>query len=83
VNGILILPFAFWLMKTFLDDMPNEIEEAARVKGCSRSRVSTRIPLPMMRAPLALVALFAFILNWSDQLIARVLTNREWVTIPV
>ncbi|RUX50024.1 carbohydrate ABC transporter permease, partial [Mesorhizobium sp. M7A.F.Ca.CA.002.09.1.1] len=53
------------------------------VEGCSRLRVFTRITLPMMRAPLASAALFVFILNWSDYLIALLLTTREWVTIPV
>ena len=83
IYGIVTLPFAFWLMKTFFDDMPREIEEAALVEGCSRWRVFMRITLPMMRAPLASAALFVFILNWSDYLIALLLTTREWVTIPV
>ena len=83
IYGIVTLPFAFWLMKTFFDDMPREIEEAALVEGCSRLRVFTRITLPMMRAPLASAALFVFILNWSDYLIALLLTTRDWVTIPV
>lgn len=46
VYGIVTLPFAFWLMKTFFDDMPREIEDAALVEGCSRWRVFTRITLP-------------------------------------
>lgn len=83
IYGIVTLPFAFWLMKTFFDDMPREIEEAALVEGCSRLRVFIRITLPMMRAPLASSALFVFILNWSDYLIALLLTTRDWVTIPV
>jgi multiple sugar transport system permease protein len=83
VYGIVTLPFAFWLMKTFFDDMPREIEEAGLVEGCSRWRVFVKITLPMMRAPLASAALFVFILNWSDYLIALLLTTREWVTVPV
>ena len=83
VYGIVTLPFAFWLMKTFFDDMPREIEDAALVEGCSRWRVFTRITLPIMRAPLASSALFVFILNWSDYLIGLLLTQKQWVTIPV
>lgn len=83
VYGIVTLPFAFWLMKTFFDEMPREIEEAALVEGCSRFRVFLKVTLPMMAAPLASSALFVFILNWSDYLIALLLTTREWVTIPV
>ena len=83
VYGIVTLPFAFWLMKTYFDDMPREIEEAALVEGCSRLRVLTRVTLPMMVGPLASSALLIFILNWSDYLIALMLTTREWVTVPV
>lgn len=83
IYGIVTLPFAFWLMKTFFDDMPREIEDAALVEGCSRWRVFLRITLPMMRPALASSALFIFILNWSDYLIALLLTTRDWVTIPV
>lgn len=83
IYGIVTLPFAFWLMKTFFDDFPREIEDAALVEGCSRFRVFIKVTLPMMAAPLASSALFVFILNWSDYLIALLLTNREWATIPV
>ncbi|MDF1779094.1 MAG: carbohydrate ABC transporter permease [Rhizobiaceae bacterium] len=83
IYGIVTLPFSFWLMKTYFDEMPKEIEEAALVEGCSRFRVFTRITLPMMAGPLASSALLVFILNWSDYLIALMLTTREWVTIPV
>lgn len=83
IYGIVTLPFAFWLMKTFFDEMPREIEEAAIVEGCTRLRVFLKITLPMMRAPLASATLFVFILNWSDYLIALLLTTRHWTTIPV
>lgn len=83
IYGIVTLPFAFWLMKTFFDEMPREIEDAALVEGCTRWRVFVRITLPMMRPALASSALFVFILNWSDYLIALLLTTRDWATIPV
>lgn len=83
IYGIVTMPFSFWLMKTFFDDMPREIEDAALVEGCSRWRVFVKITLPMMRPALASSALFVFILNWSDYLIALLLTTRDWVTIPV
>lgn len=83
IYGIVTMPFSFWLMKTFFDDMPKEIEDAALVEGCSRWRVFLKITLPMMRPALASSALFVFILNWSDYLIALLLTTRDWATIPV
>ncbi len=83
IYGIVTLPFAFWLMKTFFDEMPRELEEAALVEGCSRFRVFRRVTLPMMMAPFASAALLVFIFNWSDYLIALLLTTKEWRTIPV
>ena len=83
IYGIVTLPFAFWLMKTFFDEVPLEIEEAALVEGCSWFRVFWKITLPMVKAGLASTALFVFILNWSDYLIALLLTRKDWVTIPV
>ena len=83
IYGIVTLPFAFWLMMTFFDEVPLEIEEAALVEGCSHWRVFYRVTLPMVKAPLATTCLFVFILNWSDYLIALLLTRKDWVTIPV
>ena len=81
--GIVTLPFAFWLMKTFFDEVPVEIEDAARVAGCSYWRVFYRITLPIVKPGLATCALFVFILNWSDYLLALLLTQKDWVTLPV
>jgi multiple sugar transport system permease protein len=83
IYGIVTMPFAFWLMKTFFDEVPREIEEAALVEGCSRLRVLMKITLPLVKAGLASTALFVFILNWSDYFIALLLTQKNWVTIPV
>lgn len=83
IYGIVTLPFAFWLMKTFFDEVPLEIEEAARVDGCSHWRVFWRITLPIVKPGLATCALFVFILNWSDYLLALLLTQKIWVTLPV
>lgn len=83
IYGIVTLPFAFWLMKTFFDEVPIEIEEAARVAGSSYWRVFYRITLPIVKPGLATCVLFVFILNWSDYLLALLLTQKEWVTLPV
>ena len=83
IYGIVTLPFSFWLMKTFFDEMPRELEEAALVEGCTRFRVFHRVTLPLMMAPFASAALLVFIFNWSDYLVALLLTTKEWRTIPV
>src|SRR5580698_1144160 len=52
IYGIVTLPFAFWLMMTFFDEVPREIEEAALVEGCTPWRVFRRVTLPLVKAPL-------------------------------
>jgi multiple sugar transport system permease protein len=83
IYGIVTLPFAFWLMKTFFEEVPIEIEEAARVAGCGSWRIFWKVTLPIVRSGLATCALFVFILNWSDYLLALMLTQKTWVTLPV
>jgi multiple sugar transport system permease protein len=83
IYGIVTLPFSFWLMKAYFDELPREIEEAAFVEGCSPWRTFTRITLPIVKPAIASTALFIFILNWSDYLISLLLTRKEWTTIPV
>ncbi len=83
IYGVVTLPFATWLMKTFFDDIPNELNEAAVVDGCSNMGAFLQVVFPLARGGIASTGLFVFILNWSDFLIALVLTDRRWTTIPV
>jgi multiple sugar transport system permease protein len=83
IYGIVTLPFAFWLMKAYFDELPREIEEAAIVEGCTPFEAFRQITLPIVASAVASTALFIFILNWSDYLIALLLTRKDWTTIPV
>jgi multiple sugar transport system permease protein len=76
IYGVVTLPFSVWLMKTFFDD-------AAIVDGCSNVGAFIKVVLPLAKGGIASTALFVFILNWSDFLIALILTDRRWTTIPV
>ena len=83
IYGVVTLPFSTWLMKTFFDDIPCELDEAAIVDGCSSFTAFIKVVLPLTKGGIASTALFVFILNWSDFLIAFILTDRKWGTIPV
>lgn len=83
IYGIVTLPFSFWLMKAYFDELPREIEEAAIVEGCTPFEAFRQITLPIVASAVASTALFIFILNWSDYLIALLLTRKDWTTIPV
>jgi multiple sugar transport system permease protein len=81
--GLATLPFAVLLMKTFFDEIPIELDEAAIVDGYSNWGAFTKFILPLAKGGISSTALFCFILNWSDFILALILTDRKWSTIPV
>ena len=83
IYGIVTFPFVVWLMRSFFDEVPRELDEAAIVDGASTWGAFFKVVLPLAKGGLAATALFVFILNWSDFLIALLLTIRDWTTIPV
>jgi len=83
VYGAVTFPFVVWLMRSFFAEVPREISEAAIVDGCTQWGAFFKAILPQVRGGLAATALFVFILNWSDFLIALVLTADKVVTAPV
>jgi multiple sugar transport system permease protein len=83
IYGAVTFPFVVWLMRSFFDEIPREIAEAAIVDGCSNLGAFRKSILPLVKSGLATTALFVFILNWSDFLIALVLAGNNVVTAPV
>jgi multiple sugar transport system permease protein len=83
VYGAVTFPFVVWLMRSFFQEVPREIAEAAIVDGCTQWGAFFKAILPQVKGGLAATALFVFILNWSDFLIALVLTDHNVVTAPV
>ncbi len=84
VYAALNTPLVIWMMHSFFQEMPWELEDAARIDGCSYVGAFFRVILPMARAGLAAVAVFTFIANWNEFLMALVLTSTERArTMPV
>ena len=81
--GLFPVPFVIWLMRSFFDDIPIEIDEAAYIDGASPATAFAKVILPLVRGGLAVTALFIFILNWSDLIVALTVTHRIAITIPV
>ncbi len=77
------LPFATWMLKSFVDDVPREVEEAAMMDGKSRLMAHLTVTIPLIRGGLFATTLFIFILNWSEFLFALVLSYSSIETIPV
>jgi multiple sugar transport system permease protein len=81
--GAVTFPFAVWLMRSFFQELPKEISEAAIVDGCTQWGAFFKAVLPMAKGGLAATTLFVFILNWSDFVTAKVMTQDDGATAPV
>jgi N,N'-diacetylchitobiose transport system permease protein len=68
-----VLPFCIWTLRGFIVNIPEELEEAAMVDGCTRAGAFRRILFPLVAPGLVATAVFAFIQVWNDYLIAYVL----------
>jgi multiple sugar transport system permease protein len=82
-NTIFNLPFVIWLLKGFFDDLPEEMEEAALLEGCSPWGAFWRIALPLVAPGLVAVSLFSFIFAWNEFMFALLLTRREVRTLTI
>jgi len=77
------LPLAIWLMTSFFEASPIELEEAARIDGCSRLAALGRVIVPITAGGIAVTAVFSFLASWNDFLFALLLTAQRSETVPV
>jgi len=78
------IPFATYMLRGYFLGIPQELEEAAQVDGCSRFQSFVRITLPLSAPGLVTVAIFSFVLSWGDVVFATVLLNtQEQYTLPI
>ncbi len=83
VNLSLVMPFAIWMIKSFIDSIPLDSEEAALVDGSSRFQVILNVTLPMALPGVITAGIFCFILAWNEFLFAVIITTNKAVTLPV
>jgi multiple sugar transport system permease protein len=69
------LPFAIWLLVSYFEDIPFEMEEAAYLDGASRLRTLWRIIIPQVRGGIAVTVVFVFLNAWNEFLFAVVLSG--------
>jgi len=68
-------PFVIWIMGNFFRTIPHELEDAARVDGCTRVGALFRVILPLARPGLLATMLFAFLVAWDEFLYALIFTS--------
>jgi multiple sugar transport system permease protein len=69
------LPFAIWLMAAFFQTVPIELEDAARLDGCTRLGILFRVVMPISVPGLISTAMFVFLLAWDEFFYALIFTS--------
>jgi multiple sugar transport system permease protein len=77
------LPFAIWLLHSFFQDIPRELEDSARLDGYSRLQVLRRVVLPLAAPGIAVTAIFCLLFSWNEFLFAFLLSRDVASTITV
>jgi multiple sugar transport system permease protein len=78
------LPLSIWLLKGFYDNIPPELERAARIDGATRFQAFWKIVMPLSMPGIVATAIYAFIQGWNEYVYARTFINsEELMTMPV
>jgi multiple sugar transport system permease protein len=77
------LPFNIWVLRTFIMEVPKELEESAQIDGCSHMAIFRRIIIPLIAPGISVASIFTFRISWNEFILSLVLTNRNTRTLPV
>ena len=80
---VVSLPIVVWLMIGFFEDVPQEIEEAAQIDGCSALRSFIRISVPLTRNGIIATAVLSLLFSWNNFMFALILAGPKTRTVPV
>jgi multiple sugar transport system permease protein len=83
VHFLITLPMIIWIVKGFIDELPESLEESAMVDGCNRIQAFREIVVPLVMPGIAAAAFISFIFSWNNFLLALVLTRGDTRTAPL
>ncbi|MBT8368077.1 MAG: carbohydrate ABC transporter permease [Deltaproteobacteria bacterium] len=83
VNTTINLPFVVLIMRDIFKEIPVELDEAARVEGCSSFGIFYKIALPLAASGLVAAGILVFTFTWNEYLFALTLAYQRAITIPL
>jgi len=83
VYSAFFIPFSIWILRGFFASIPVELEEAARIDGCSPFQVFWLVVLPLAVPGIIATGIYVFLTAWDELIFAWVLTSGDTMTIPV
>jgi ABC-type glycerol-3-phosphate transport system permease component len=78
-----VVPYAIWMIKGFIDSLPHEVEEAARIDGCGEVGIVRHITLPLAVPGIAVATVFALVATWNDFMFPLILTHQNAETLQI
>jgi multiple sugar transport system permease protein len=76
-------PFSIWLLRNFFAEIPEQLDEAAMLDGCTRFQMLRRVMIPLMGPGILTAGIFMFLFAFQEYLTALVLTDVNARTVPV
>ncbi len=83
VLQLVTMPLIIWILRSYFQDLPEDLEQAALLDGYTRKRAFAMVALPMVRPGIAAAALLAFIFAWNNYMFPLILTNAGSVTVTI
>ena len=74
---ILVLPFQVWMLKGYFDNIPMDLDEAARIDGCSIPQRLLQVVLPVAAPGVMVAAFFSFVVSWGDYLTVSIISQSQ------
>lgn len=82
-HGTFTLPFGIWLLTSYFEGIPQELDEAAMIDGATRMQAMLRVVLPLAVPGVVAVGIYMFITSWNEYLFALMLAGRNVRTVTV
>ena len=78
-----VVPYAIWMIKGFIDSLPREVEEAARIDGCTEVGIVQHVTLPLAVPGIAVATVFSLVATWNDFMFPLILTHQKAETLQI
>ena len=80
---VLTIPLIVWILVGFFEDIPVELEDAARIDGCNKLQALIKVIIPLSKPGIATASILSFILSWNHFLFALILSGPNTIGLPI
>ncbi len=71
------IPYSVWMLKSYFDSIPNELEQAAMIDGCTRVKAMMKVVMPLVFPGIIATAIYVFLLAWNNIMFTGILADQS------